>query len=149
IAYLFGNGVPVDVMEAVYWLRRAANGNDASAQYFLGYVLLSGLVNETTGHQAGHWAAQLQAVGQAGRVTPYLLFPRGFKTDATLEEGLRWCKLSAEAGNRDACAFLGSRLVRDRADVLSFEEGVRLLRVAADGGSAEAEFHLGVLALQQ
>jgi hypothetical protein len=147
--YAQGMGVNRSYAKAAEYLRKAANQGHAEAQVALGsyYARGRGVPRDMT--MAVSWyrkaAEQGNAVGQYAMGNFYAT-GRGVTND--MAQAIHWWQKAAEQGSVDAQAALGRLyLVPDAAhgtNYLNYSEAVRLLRLAAAPGSADAMNNLGV-----
>ncbi len=142
--HMFGDDVPLDVVEAVRRSRQAAEQGNPDAQNLLGYAYSIGRGVERNDDEAVRWLQRAAEQGNAdaqyrlGRMYEYML------PDAA--EAVRWLRRAAEQGHRDARERLDVAYSNWVAHTVSEDEPeeVRRLRAAAEAGDAEAQAQLGL-----
>lgn len=111
--YLSGAMLPKDDYRAVYWLKLAAEGDDALAQTNLGVALQNGLGGlERDYTEAIKWF--LKAAEKSEPVAQYnlgLAYAKGLGVKRDLQEMTRWMKLSADGGYFMAKLILQNGLI--------------------------------------
>jgi TPR repeat protein len=106
VCYRQGTGVQKDEIEALRWIRLAADQNHSEAQYYLGEYHEKGLGLQTS-HAAAvsnYSAAAKQGHAQAQlRLGQCYLAGRGCEQSNSLS--LAWCQKAAQQGNAEARAL--------------------------------------------
>ena len=143
--YLNGEIVHQDSKKALYWLRRAADGGDASAKADLGRAFLEGLYDLVIDFsQALRWFRAAAAQGHAeGKIGVGWIYRYGLGVEEDFEEAVRWWTEVAHQG-----IWLAQRLL---AEMLHNGLGVEEDRVAAFSwflkaakqGDAESQWQVG------
>lgn len=104
LAYVFGDGVSQDIVEAVKWWRLSAEQGDARSQYNLGITDYAG------GDYAGalRWfrLAAEQGIADA-QYNIGAFYYDGIAVAQDYVEAVKWYRLAAEQGNTDALIALG------------------------------------------
>ena len=116
--YGAGEGVPQDYTEALKWLRRAADPDDAEGSQSLAVT-------------AQLFLGRMYAAGQ------------GVPQDYT--EATKWFRRAADQGNAEAQLFLGRMYAAGQGVPQDYTEALKWLRRAADQDDAGAQFALGVM----
>jgi TPR repeat protein len=144
-AYYFGQGVPQDYAQAVYWLRQAADQGVSLAQFGLGIAYYHGQGVPQDYAQAVHWLRQ--AADQGVSLAQFNLgsaYHSGQGVPQDYSEGIRWWKKAADQGHAPAQEGLGLVYDLGRGVPQDYEEAARWYRKAADQGVATAQKHLGL-----
>jgi TPR repeat protein len=132
---------------ATGWLRGAAEQGYAPAQMFLGQLYVQGLGVSADPQAAARWMRQA-----ADQHYPHSACELGrlyLKLD-NREQADRWLRIGAQENCASAEIGLAQLLLNQKvAPRDQQEEGINLLRKAAEHGSAEAEFYLGMILEQQ
>jgi len=123
--YFHGKGgVERDTKEAVAWYRKAAEQEQADAQYSLGMCYEKGEGVEQDNKEAKTWCLKAAKQGH--------------------EEAVAWCRRAAEQGDADAQFELGQCYANGRGVEKDAKEAVAWYRKAAAQDSADAQHMLGV-----
>jgi TPR repeat protein/serine/threonine protein kinase len=136
-------GQTTDV-EAVEWYRKAAELNDAGAQYALGLCYYKGQGVATNYEEAVKWyrkAAEqndAQAQRDLGRC-----YCSGQGVATNYVEAVKWYRKAAEQNHAEAQWVLGNRYARGEGVAKDEVEAVKWYRKAADQNLAEAQMILG------
>ena len=158
--YYFGIGVTQNYKEAVKWFRLAAEQGAASSQYYLGECYYFGLgvtQDYAVAEKMYRMAAELgwedakdvlkycykkgKAIDFAEAQYQLGQYNCGF--NASLEDGLRRLRLSAEKGHIKAQFDLGKRYFDGITVAQDPKEAVKWFRMAAEQGDAQAQCYLG------
>ena len=169
-AYLNGEGIPEDKVEAMRWFRMAAEQGSAEAQYSLGLGYLNGEgVPEDKAEGVRWW---LQAAEQGLAEAQYNLgvaHDLGAGVRRNYAEAARWYGMAAEQGlveARDALERVEARMAAEQGSpewqfllgytrwtgrtpdgettLKDHEEAVMWFRLAADQDFADAQLYLGL-----
>jgi TPR repeat protein len=144
LKYAYGNGVPRDDQEAVWWFRKAAEQGHAEAQFNLGVSYEGGDGVAQDYQEAVKWFRRAAEQGRADAQ-----FYLGFSYDTGKgvlldhEEAVRWYQLSAKQADATAQFCLGVSYNIGEGVAQDHEEAVKWFRLAAEQGSAAAQSHLG------
>ena len=145
--HMFGDDVPLDLMEAVRLSRQAAEQGNADAQSLLGYAYSIGRGVSRDDEEAVRWLRRAAEQGNAdAQYRLGRMYERGLGVFADDAEAVRWFRRAAEQGNADA---------RDRLDAAYSDsvrrtaredeaEAVQRLRRIAEQGNADAQGQLGL-----
>ncbi|MBK6659731.1 MAG: sel1 repeat family protein [Proteobacteria bacterium] len=140
-----GEGVRADKAKAVEWYRKAAAQGNRDAQYNLAVAYAFGDGVAQNDAQALHWyqraAEQGSAVAQYSLGVSYALGEGARRDDAL---ALKWVsRRRRAAGYADAQFNLGQMIRSGRGVKANENEGLALVKQAADNGSAAAQYSLG------
>jgi TPR repeat protein len=130
--YLSGTGAP-NAVEAVKWLRKAAEQEEADAQYNLGFCYDNGQGVMRDVAEAARWYRKSAEQGIANaqfRLGVYYENGWGGTKDST--EAVKWYRKAAEQGLANAQHLLGQCYVVGRGVKKDFVEAEKWLRKAAD-----------------
>lgn len=144
VAYLRGEGVPINEQEAVRWFRLAAGKGDPRAQAFLGLSYNNGWGVQQNTKEAASWFAQAAEQGNAlaqYNLGVFYANGKGVKKDA--EEAARWYEKSAKQGNAQAQYNLGVCYEYGQGVPLNLEEAFKWYEKSATIGDAYAQKALG------
>jgi hypothetical protein len=147
--YAKGTGVVRDYAKAAEYLRKAADQGYAPAEVALGSLYGRGRGVPRNLVQAVQWyrkaGDQGDALAQYG-MGGFYAEGRGVTND--MAQAIQWWQKAAAQGQMDAQAALGKLYLLPSAEhgtnYLNYTEALRLLRLAADQGSAPAMNNLGV-----
>ena len=151
-AYWQGTGVPKDYVQAVYWLRKAAEQGNPGAQLGLG-IIYDGELEEVKDvpqdqAQAALWLRK--AAEQGNGIAEYLLghlYASGRGVPQDYVQAVAWYRKAAERGEMMAnaqCA-LGQLYANGQGVPQDYRQAVAWDRKAAEQGNADAETSLGIL----
>ena len=152
-AYWQGAGVPKDYVQAVFWLRKAADQGNSTAQLGLG-IIYDGALEEVKGvpqdyTQAASWYRK--AAEQGNDVAEFMLgrlYANGLGVPQDYAQAAAWYrKAAAEQGGMSASAqsALGALYLYGRGVPKDYAEAAAWYRKAADQDDADGEMHLGVI----
>ncbi len=142
--YFIGKGVSEDKVEAMKWLRKAADQGDVRAQFYVGVCYAEGEGVPKDEVVAAKWLRK--AADQGHAEAQFLLgvcYAVGAGLPKDLEAAVAWYRKSAEQDYLDAqfklatCYTLGSGVPADLALAVSW------LRKAADRGHVRSKYLLG------
>jgi TPR repeat protein len=128
-AYLFGQGVPSSLTEALRWLSRAAAADEAEAQRLLAGLALQGI---TLTKSPGLFD---DVSAHPGSVPNY-------------DDALKWASQAAESGSAEAKALLGFILTTGPKQVRNQEQGEAFYKQAAEIGSAQGQLGWALVLLR-
>ena len=144
--YREGYGTAVDHVEAVKWVRKAAEQGFARAQYDLGLMYEFGTGVERSNEKAAEW--YLKAAEQGYADAQYNLgdmYEYGTGVEQSYEKAAEWVQKAAEQGYADAQYNLGDMYRDGRGVEESFEKAAEWVQKAADQGLAVAQNCLGFM----
>ena len=142
--YYFGiNGVKQDYKEAIVWYRKAAEHEQANAQYYLGLCYEKGqgvTKNET---EAIEWYRKAAEQGHA--IAQYSLgnFYRRIGSLQDYTEAVKWYLKAAEQDHAVAQIKLGFCYEEGKGVAQDYTQAVEWYRKAAEQGHDVAQFYLG------
>ena len=144
--YREGYGTAVDHVEAVKWVRKAAEQGFARAQYDLGLMYEFGTGVERSNEKAAEWYLKAAEQGYA-RAQFWLgyMYEYGTGVEQSYEKAAEWVQKAAEQGYADAQYNLGDRYRDGRGVEESFEKAAEWVQKAADQGLAVAQNCLGFM----
>lgn len=138
IALLDGKKVPVDSVEAMRWLRSAADQNHAGAQFRLGQIYRDGKGVTRSDSEAMKWfrLASGWGVVEAKQELDVLL-------NRQLENSRKRFLAAAKKGNPGAQYAVGSMYETGTGGARNVDAAVNWYRRAAQQNHIKAQFHLG------
>ena len=144
--YREGYGTAVDHVEAVKWVRKAAEQGFARAQYDLGLMYEFGTGVERSNEKAAEWYLKAAEQGYA-RAQFWLgyMYEYGTGVEQSYEKAAEWVQKAADQGYADAQYNLGDRYRDGRGVEESFEKAAEWVQKAADQGLAVAQNCLGFM----
>ena len=144
--YREGYGTAVDHVEAVKWVRKAAEQGFARAQYDLGFMYEFGTGVERSNEKAAEWYLKAAEQGYA-RAQFWLgyMYEYGTGVEQSYEKAAEWVQKAADQGYADAQYNLGDRYRDGRGVEESFEKAAEWVQKAADQGLAVAQNCLGFM----
>ena len=136
-----GLGVPRDYEEAAKWYRFAAEQGVAEAQYNLGYLYYTGMLETSEDYQeAAKWFRLAAEKGHSlGQFYIGIMHALGKGVPKDYKEALKWYKKAAEQGlsaaqyNLGGCYECGNGVPRD------YEEALKWYKMAVEGGEEYAK----------
>jgi TPR repeat protein len=144
--YRFGEGITKDSLEAVKWLRRAAEKEHAGAQVELGemYDLGEGVPKDSG--EAMKWYHKAAEKGYD--IAQFLLgemYARGEGVTKDPSEAVKWYRKAAEQDHPYAQFALGLAYDSGEGVPVDFSEAMQFYLKAAEKDIPEAQFNLGVM----
>ena len=138
--YREGYGTAVDHVEAVKWVRKAAEQGFARAQYDLGLMYEFGTGVERSNEKAAEWYLKAAEQGYA-RAQFWLgyMYEYGTGVEQSYEKAAEWVQKAAEQGYADAQYNLGDMYRDGRGVEESFEKAAEWVQKAADQGLADVQ----------
>jgi hypothetical protein len=135
-----------DYPEAVQWLRKAANLENAQAQFNLAVLYASGMGMP----QDNEYAALLfrKAANQgiaAAQFNLGVMYREGAGVERDFAEAASWLQKAAIQGNAEAQFDLAYLYAQGRGVPRDDDRALRLLQAAADQGNSVAEYTLAIL----
>ncbi len=145
-AFIFGNlGVVKDEMEAVKWIRKAAEQNHASAQNNLGYFCAQGLGVKKDDVEAVKWYRKAAVQNHAtAQYNLGLCYERGGGMEKDEEEAVKWYLKAAEQDHAKAQNNLGLCYANGQGVAKDEVKAVKWYRKAAEQNLASAQYNLGI-----
>ena len=144
--YREGYGTAVDHVEAVKWVRKAAEQGFARAQYDLGLMYEFGHGVERSYEKAVEWyqkAAEQGAASAQGLLGEMYYYGRGVEQSDV--KAAEWVLKVAEQGLAMAQNILGVMYANGTGVEQSYKKAVEWYLKAAEQGDADAQFKLGVM----
>jgi TPR repeat protein len=145
--YLTGKGVEENPEKGAKFIKIAALGGDAKAQYVLGMLYESGMGVERNENNAFKWykrAAENNQTDAQARIGFYYLTGKGGAEEDYLKAA-KWLKLAAKKGNKDAQYFLGAMYSHGMGVGQDIFEAEKLWKHAAQQGDVASAYSLGDL----
>ena len=143
--YEVGRGLTQDQVEALRWIRKAADAGESSAEYMLGLVYREGNGATQDYAEAVRWFRKAADAGNAkAQFNLGLMYEEGQGVTQDYAEAVRWYRNAADAENTDARSNLGLMYDKGRGVTQDYAEAIRWFRKAADAGNA-AQFNLGYI----
>jgi TPR repeat protein len=132
----YGIAVPRDLLQAEFWLRRAAEMGSPEAQLQLGMLYLQPEMGREHGNDAMRWFTRAAISGLAlAEYNLALMHLRGLGTPVNRVEAERWLRKAVRHRVEAARSRLGRLLLED-ADPERQREGFMLIRDSAKAGEA-------------
>ena len=145
--YTYGEGVLEDHVEAVKWLRKAAEQSHVEAQFSLGVMYSTGRGVSKDDAEAVRWfhkaAEQNYAPAQESLGVSYAMGTGVSRDDV---EAVKWFRRAAEQGNATAQFYIGLMYGNGRGVPEDNLQAYAWLNIAAAQGDATAEENKEVLA---
>ena len=143
--YQNGEGVEKDPIEAVKWLRKAAEQGNAWAQHDLGHSYRDGTGVEKDPAKAVKWF--LKSAEQGDARAQFELghsYQNGVGVETSAPEAAKWFLKAAEQGNANAQLRLGWLCENGNGVEKNVPEAVKWYRKAAEQGNAWAQLIIGL-----
>lgn len=149
--YMSGDGVDLDVNEAVKWYEKAASQNDAASCYWLGFIYEIMLPSDSeTSNKTLNWYLKGAQLGHP--VSQYRAAWKYLGTDssipADMDEAVKWLKKSAEQGYPDALNELGDLYYDGNGVEANLSKAVECYTKAADKNNPRAMRTLALMYYQ-
>ncbi len=142
----YGKDVPVDLMEAVKWYKKAATQGYAKAQYNLGVMYRNGQGVEKDDEKAVEWYRKAADQGYADAQCKLgFMYSYGYGVEKDYEKALEWTRKAAEQGYAKAQYNLGLMYRNGEGVEKDDEKALEWYRKAADLGYAAAQCSLGIM----
>lgn len=144
-AELFSLGIKAygagDFDKAVEYFIPAAEGNDANAQYYLGWMYESGRGVPQDEEKAADWYQKAADQGNSGAQVSlgHMYYDGRGVLEKDLKEAARLFRLSAEQNNVNAMEWMGVCYERGHGVEKNLEEAIRWYRLALDKDSEYAK----------
>lgn len=143
--YQYGEGVSVDLPEAIRWYERAADGGAERAENALACMYEVGDGVEPDKTRA--LALYRRAADRGHAVAQYNLarcYRCGIGTTQDADAAMRWYAMAANQGDPDSQLALGFMLLRGEGCEADLESASQWFKKAADQGLAEAQYRLAL-----
>ena len=99
VIYLTGDGVPKDDVEAMKWLRKAADQDNATAERYLAEMYFKGRGVPADNMEAAKWLRMAADQGDAESAHNLaVLYSQGLGVPRNLKQAAEWMRKSAEQG---------------------------------------------------
>ena len=144
--YVKGNGITLDMNQAVYWWQKAAEQGFANAQYNLGIMYADGYGVAQDAKHAMYWYQKSAKQGYAAAQASFgMMYAQGKVVTRDVQQARYWWQKAAEQGNADAQSNLG--VLYESGDGVSRDvrQAVHWYKKAAEQGDAHAQYNLGVI----
>ena len=144
--YDYGEGVPVDDVQAAHWYRRAAEQGHITAQFNLGVMYAFGEGVAKDAYEAAHWyreAAEQDHVGAQYELA--YMYDEGLGIPLDDGQAIYWYRRAAEQGDPSAQLNLGYMYDAGEGVTVDYAEALYWYRQAADQGLALAQYNIGVM----
>lgn len=150
-ALLHGDGVPKDVKKSFELMKATADQGHPEAMGSLGYFYSTGTAVPKDLSQATEWFRKGAEKGSAKaglNLGKFLIDGRaGDSSDEAKREGGEWIRKAADQGLPEAALSYGSMLYfGDHGQSRDYEKAAVYLKIAAEGGSADAQNLVGNMA---
>ena len=144
--YDYGEGVPIDDIQAAYWYRRAAEQDHITAQFNLGVMYAYGEgVTEDAG-EAAYWYRQAAEQDHAGaQYHLAYMYDEGIGIPIDDAQGVYWYRRAAEQSDPSAQLNLGYMYDAGEGVAMDRAEALYWYTQAADQGLAVAQYHIGIM----
>ena len=144
--YREGYGTAVDHVEAVKWVRKAAEQGFARAQYDLGWMYQYGRGVERSDEKAAGWYLKAAEQGLArAQHNLGFMYEYGRGVEQSYEKAVEWFLKAAEQGFADAQCKLGTMYKNGTGVEESYEKAEKWYLKAAEQGFADAQCKLGIM----
>ncbi|HQB16864.1 MAG TPA: tetratricopeptide repeat-containing serine protease family protein, partial [Verrucomicrobiota bacterium] len=145
VMYVLGEGVLKDAVEAVKWLRKAADQGQADAQWLLGDMYADGKGVPKDAAEAVKWYRKAANQGHANAQNDLgFMYANGKGVPKDAAEAVKWFRQAANQGHAWAQYHLGRRYAQGEGVSKDIAEAVKWFRQAADQGHAWAQYRLGL-----
>ena len=141
--YREGYGTAVDHVEAVKWVRKAAEQGFARAQYDLGWMYQYGRGVERSYEKAVEWVQKAAEQGLAD--VQNVMYKNGRGVEQYYVKTAGWYLKAAEQGYAEAQCNLGYMYANGTGVEQSYVKAAEWFLKAAEQGDADAQYHLGVM----
>lgn len=150
--YFDGDGVEINVKEAVKWFKKAAVLGNSEASNILGEIYYNGFGIEENEEEGLKWYIKS---AERGNLNAQLELGRIYEDDEdenyNIEEALRWYSLAAKQGNEEAIneyAYLlnkvGDQYYNGSGVDRDYYRATKCFRKAAELGNRVAQYNLGI-----
>lgn len=139
VIYLQGNGVPVDLKSAFYWVKKSAEQGYADAQYVLGSFYDLGKGTTEDQNEANKWylAAANEGIVKAQAQMGFR-YEEGYGIEKNLTEAIKWYTKAANQGNTFSQMKLFNVYKNGEGVKKNITEAIKWLTEAANGGDENA-----------
>lgn len=136
----WGEGVPVDLDEAVKWLILAADQGDLESMTNLGMMYLHGLGIKQDDLGAVKWTQMASKLGYAPAQNNFgTMLHRGHGVEQNSITGIQWHRAAAVQGYADAQHSLGVSYEHGKGVIPDIEQAVKWYKRAADQGNVQSK----------
>jgi TPR repeat protein len=145
-AYVKGDGLAKDEVEAVKWYRKAAEQGNPDAQFALSFCYYNGVGVAKEEEEAAKWL--FKAANQGNPLAQFDLGSMYHNGDGVVkdeEEAVKWWRKAANQGDADAQNNLGAMYYNGKGVPKDLAEAAKWHQKAADQGLADAQLELGRL----
>jgi len=144
--YMTGQGTAKDDVAALRWLRIAADGGLAKAQFNLAALLQNGQAGSSSPSEARHWfeKAAEQNIDRAQVLVGEASYFGKDGVEPDYASALKWFKRAAATGNAIAQNFTGVMLQTGQGTPRDGSAAIAMFRLAADQNLAKAQANLGL-----
>jgi TPR repeat protein len=146
VMYDLGQGVPMDLQQAIRWYTKAAEVGHTTAQLNLGVMYANGQGVLRDYQQAVHWYTKAAGEGHAGaQLNLGVMYANGQGVPQDYQQAVHWYAKAAEAGYAKAQFNLGVLYTNGQGVPQNYQQAMHWFRKAAEKGDAPAQFNLGVM----
>ena len=137
-------GTPPNKEKAIYWLNKAAQGNDAAVHFKIGRLYEMGEIYPQNDKKAFHHYLQSAEGGDPyGSVNLSVMYLQGIGVEKNTEEGIKWAEKAAKNGFVNAQVNLAIIYNSDDKLIQNKEKALYWFGEAALKGNALAQYELG------
>lgn len=130
--YQFGDGVDLDYEQAIYWYTRAAEQDNAEAQYELGTMHLSPQYDKQDFALAIKWYTMSAELGYApSQCALGMMYCMGKGMPEDYAQALKWFTLAAEQGDTNSQHNLGTIYEYGEGVEIDYAQAVKWYTLAA------------------
>jgi hypothetical protein len=123
--YFNGDGIELDLEQAVYWYKKAAEQGHAGAQSQLGECYFKGEGVKEDKRLAFYWFDKAAEQGHAdAQIFLAAMYRNGLGVPQDLKRAAYWCTKAAEQGDQDAQSVLGVLYEKGEGVEQNFEQAV-------------------------
>lgn len=150
--YQYGKGRKKDMIKAVYWWQKSANGGNAFAMVDLGCCYYNGIGIKQDIPQAIYWWEKAADKGQEGAFYNLgICYRDGKGVRKDFDEAALFFAKAGEQRHADALGnlcYIAECYIKGQNVTQNIEKGIRYFTVAAEYGQADAQAKLGVFYYQ-
>lgn len=157
--YIKGLGTKPDPQQGIKWVKTAAQKQNQFAEAYLGYLYLKGIGTPKDEEQAAKWFYRAAKQGHIlAQIDIGKLYDEGRGIKKDISAAIRWFTQAALQGSLVGYGYV--KYYADKNNLLAqtnmglihingagkrdFDEAYKWLTLAAKGGSAEAQYNLGI-----
>lgn len=147
LAYLHGEGIPIQEDSAIKWLRKAAYADDPRGMTELGKAYVNGIgVDRNSDHHAKNWFEKAAATGYAEAMRDLgRLYAQGKGVPANGAVALEWYVKAAKAGFTDAMVDAGLMYDQGEAVPRNMRQAMCWYRAAEKVGARRGKVAVGIV----